>query len=202
MIKLKILGGVVGLLSICNFAFGQVNPNPSSYTGSSHLLALSGAPIRLAVYNTKKCLEESKMGKSEQANLEKMKEQMMNVLQEKGKTYQEIENKLNDEDYMDSISSEAEAELKRKRRQLRDEGMELQSQYAETFQYARLKSIDKLGEVVNKASSMVAQENGLHLILSDEASSYVDSSLDITDRIIAKMNLLFEQEQKENKTNK
>ena len=161
------------------------------------LSADTNKAAKIAVVNTKKCLEESKKGKQEQANFEKMKSQMENVLQEKEKGLEDIESKLNDEDYVDSISSEAEADLKRKRRTLRQEAMQLQSQYMQTLQQANYKIIQNLAETINKASSEVAKKDGYDLVLNDEATSYYNHDLDISEKIVTEMNTIFETESKE-----
>ena len=84
--------------------------------------ALQNQTLRVGIVNTKKCLEESKLGKQEQANFEKMKNQMESVLQEKEKALEDVDLKLNDDDYMDSISEEAANELRRKKRTIRGDG--------------------------------------------------------------------------------
>lgn len=155
---------------------------------------------RLGVINTKKCLEESKLGKQEQANFEKMKKQMETVLQEKEGELIEIEAKLDDEDYMDSISDEAAAELGRKKRQMRNDGAQLQSQYMQTLQKANMQIIQKLTDVMNKASTMVAKnsapDQSFDAIFTDEAFTYYAPHLDISTQIIEEMNKIFDEEQK------
>jgi len=158
--------------------------------------------LRIGIVNTKKCLEESKLGKQEQANFEKMKSQMESVLQEKEKMLEEIESKLNDDDYMDSISEDTAGDLKRKRRTIRSEGMQLQSQYMQTLQQANMKIIQTLTEAISKASVQVAQDASrgepLNVILTDEACTFYVPSLDVSDRIVAKMNAVFDAEQQAN----
>lgn len=156
-------------------------------------------PVRMGIVNTKKCLETSKLGKQEQANFEKMKNQMESVLQDKERVLEEIEAKLNDDDYMDGISDETANELRNKRRNIRKDGVALQNQYMQTLQQANFKIVQKLTETIAKASAQVAQDpkNNLNVIETDEAVTYYDPSLDVSDLIIVKMDQLFDQEQKE-----
>lgn len=161
-----------------------------------------GQSIRIGIVNSKKCLEESKLGKQEQANFEKMKNQMESILQEKEKALEEIENKLNDDDYMDSISEEAASELKRKRKNIRQEGFQLQNQYMQTLQQANMKVIQKITDTISKASSQVANESAssnqpIDIILNDEAATYFNPKLDVTDKVIAKMNMIYDTMPKE-----
>lgn len=176
-------------------------PQQNSPTANGQSLA-TGQALRIGIVNTKKCLEDSKLGKQEQANFEKMKNQMESVLQEKEKILEEIESKLNDDDYMDSISDEAASELKRKRRTIRNEGMQLQSQYMQALQQANAKVIQRLTEIIGKASTQVAQDSSnsqpMDVIFTDEACTYYSPRLDISERIVVKMNAIFDAEQKDN----
>lgn len=158
--------------------------------------------MKIGVINTKKCLENSKLGKQEQANFEKMKQQMESVLQDKERMLEEVESKLNDDDYMDSVSDETASELKRKKRSIRQEGMQLQNQYMQTLQQTNLKIVQKMTEAISKASAQVAKEgiNGqpIDIILTDEATTYFSPIHDLTSRIVERMNVNFDAEQKEN----
>jgi outer membrane protein len=181
---------------------GQAAPAPQPVYSAGNQSNAANQSLRIGIVNTKKCLEESKLGKQEQANFEKMKSQMESVLQGKEQALEEVESKLNDDDYMDSISDEAASELKRKRRMIRNEGMQLQSQYMQALQQANVKIIQKLTDVIGKASAQVAQDNSsgqpIDVIFTDEACTFYAPRLDVSDRIIAKMNAIFDAEQKEN----
>lgn len=196
------LGAVI--VSLSGMAYGQAtSPTPGKPMASP--MSQNGSAtqsLRIGIVNTKKCLEESKLGKQEQANFEKMKHQMEGVLQEKEKALEEVEVKLNDDDYMDSISEDAALELKRKRRSIRNEGMQLQSQYMQTLQQTNLKIVQRLTESISRASSQVAQDptnpQPIDVIFTDEACTFYSPRLDVSDKVIAKMNVIFEAEQKEN----
>lgn len=183
-------------------------PNGSSQNGSSQTYSANTAnsttsqTLRVGIVNTKKCLEDSKLGKQEQVNFEKMKQQMESILQEKEKTLEDIESKLNDDDYMDSVSDKIADELKNKKRATRNEGMQLQNQYMQTLQQANMKIIQRLTDAISKASAQVAQDTSnpqpVDIIFTDEACTYYVPRLDITDQIVNKMNAIFDMEQKEN----
>lgn len=173
---------------------------PSSTT-SAESKDLSKTSFRIGIVNTKKCLDESKLGKQELANFEKMKKQMQTELQDKEKMLDDIESKLNDDDYMDSLSDEAAAELKRKKKAIRTEGMQLQSQFMETLQHANMKVIQMITEAIAKASKEVAKEGidgqSIEAIFTDEACTTYSPSLDVSEKIIQKMNAMFDAESKE-----
>lgn len=185
-------------LSLATMAFLALN---SPLAAQSAISGTQNQTIRVGIVNTKKCLEQSKYGKQEQANFEKMKTQMETVLQEKERAMEDLQSKLNDDDYMDSISEEAAADLKRKRRTVQNEGMQLQNQYMQTLQQANMKIIQKLTDILNKASTKVAQDNingeGYDIVLSDEACTYFVPRMDISELVIAKMDALYDAEQKE-----
>ena len=190
------IGLAVGLCCIqVAPAFGQ-----SNLSSQTQNFSMQGA--RIGIVNAKKCLDESKLGKYEQSNYEKMNDQMEAVLKDKEKALQDVENKINDDDYMDSISEEATSELRRKRKSIREEGYQLQNQYIQTLQQTKMKIIQKLTEVISKASKEVAKESTstgqpISIVLNDEATTYYDDSLDISDKVITKMNLIFDTEQKD-----
>lgn len=191
-------------LRLMTFALGTLAAFGISVMGFAQQTAPAAGqnqPMRAGIVNTKKCLEESKLGKQEQANFEKMKNQMESILQEKEKTLEEIETKLNDDDYMDSVSEEVASELKRKKRTIRTEGMQLQSQYMQTLQQANVKIVQKLTEAISKASAQVAQDPAggqFDIIFTDEACTYFAPRLDVSALVIAKMNAIFDAENKDN----
>jgi outer membrane protein len=189
---------VIGTLLFCSLCtMVSAQQNQTQTNGNSP----TSQSLRIGIVNTKRCLEESKFGKQEQANFEKMKNQMESVLHDKEATLEDIETKLNDDDYMDSISEEAANELRRKKRNIRNEGMQLQNQYLQTLQQTNLKIVQKLTEAIGKASAQIAQDTSsgqpLDAIFTDEACTFYAPHLDVTDRIIAKMNAIFDSEQKE-----
>lgn len=158
--------------------------------------------LRVAVLNTRKCLEESKLSKNERVTLEKMKNQMESVLKDKEKAIHTIENKLRDEDYMDSLSEESERELKHKKKVLIEEGIELNRQFTDNLEMTNMKIIQTIIDAVGKASKAVVQElaaqnQPIDVILTNEACTYFNPSLDITDKVLAKMDATFEMEQKD-----
>lgn len=152
---------------------------------------------KFATVDFKRVVEESKYGKREQANFEGLKKQMETVLDEKEKALSELESKFNDPDYVDSLSATAEEELKNQFRTLSQEIGQIQAQYYQTLNQANMLILQQLGEIVSKAAEQTAKENGFNMILSNESGFYFDKSLDLSSQIIAKMNDLFEKEQKD-----
>ncbi len=152
--------------------------------------------IQIGVVNFKQCIEASKMGKQEQASFDGMKKQMESLLEDKEKALTDMAAKLNDADYLDSLTPEAERDLKNKFRTQSQEMQQQQNQYMQTLQQANYKILQKLTELVAKASAEVAQEEKLDLMLSEESNYYYNPALDVSSKVTAKMDVLFDKETK------
>lgn len=155
--------------------------------------------LKIGVVSFKTCVEKSKVGKQEQANFESLKKQMESVLAEKEKTLNDMASKFNDADYLDSLSPEAETDLKRKFRALNQEISQQQNQYMQTLQQTNFKVVQKLQEQVTKAAEIVAKNEKLDLILNDEGSFYNAPRLNISDKVIALMDTEFDKNPEPNK---
>lgn len=161
----------------------------------------SQSGLKIGVVNFKDVVEHSKYGKLEQSNFEMLKKQMESVLEDKEKALTEITNKFNDPDYIDSLSSEAELELKHKFRMINQEVGQIQAQYYQTLNQANMKILQKLNELVAKASTNIAKENSLDLILNDDGGFYYAPQLDISKKVIAALDMMYDAEMKINASN-
>ena len=150
--------------------------------------------LRIGVVNFKQCIERSKLGKQEQANFENLKKQMESVLGEKDKTLNDMASKLNDPDYLDSLSPEAETDLKRKFRSLSQELTGQQQEYMQVLQQTNLKVIQGMNELVAKTASSIAKAEGYDLILNEEGVFSSSPELDITNKVVASLDVDFEKE--------
>lgn len=157
---------------------------------SSNIQAADIAP-KVALVNFKTCVETSKMGKVEQANFEKIKKQMEDVVSEKEKALKEISAKFNDEDYLDSLSSDAQAELKHKYRNLNQELAQYQQQFYQMLQQTNYKVIQKMTDEINEAAKAVAKKKNLDVIINEEGTFFYNPSLDISNDIVKEMDERF-----------
>ncbi|QLH35615.1 MAG: OmpH family outer membrane protein [Parachlamydiaceae bacterium] len=155
--------------------------------------------LKIRYVNFKSCIENSKLGKQEQANFDSLKKQMETMLSEKDKTLSDLAEKLEDPDYLDSLSPEAETEIKRKFRTLSQEMTQQQNQYLQTLQQTNFKVLEKLDHAITEACKILAQKNGYNSINNDEATFYYDKDLDISQEVVAIMDELFDKEAKEAK---
>lgn len=161
--------------------------------------ALEAAEMKIRIVNFKTCVEKSKLGQQEQTSFEALKKQMETMLSDKEKTLNDMADKFNDPDYLDSLSPEAETELKRKFRALSQEAAAQQQQYSQALQQANFKVLDKLADTIEKASETVAKKNGFNVILNEDGTYYYDKDLDVSDQIVVVMDEIFAKEAKEAK---
>ena len=156
-----------------------------------------GEAVQYGFVNFKEVLEKSKLGKQEQASFNSLKEQMEKVLEEKDKELNEIASKFNDPDYIDTLSPEAENDLKHKFRTLSQEMNEKQNQFYQALQAAQMKIMQKLAEYVTKASDKISKEKKLDAIFNQDATFYWSPELNVSESIIKEMDGVFEKESKE-----
>jgi len=160
----------------------------------SSLSAVTAAEhnVKIAVVNFKTCVDQSKFGKEEQSNFEALRKQMENALEDREKVLNELSNKFNDADYLDSLSPETETELKRKFRNLSQELNQIQTQYYQTLNQTNMKIVQRLQEAVVKASKSVAEQKKLDIVINEESAFYYNLAFDISAEIILEMDKNFE----------
>lgn len=182
---------------LCSAAQTQTPSGQAPSAPQKAIAVNSAKPIKISIVNFKNCVEQSKLGKQEQANFEGLRKQMETVLEEKEKSLNEMATKFNDPDYLDSLSPEAETELKRKFRALNQELTQFQNQYYQSLNQTNFKVVQKLTEVVTKAAAQVAKDNKIDLILNEEGGFFYSPDLDISAQVISVMDQMFENESKE-----
>lgn len=164
------------------------------------IAARQNAALKVGVVNFKLVVEESKYGKQEQGNFEALKKQMESVLEEKEKSLNEITAKFNDADYVDSLSPEAENELKHKYRLMNQEIGQIQGQYYQTLNQANMKILQKLNEMVAETCATLAKEGQYDMILNDDGGFYYSRDLDVSKKVITLLDARYEKELKDTKT--
>lgn len=178
------------------------------------VMALEPSSIKaskIGFVNFKTCIENSKLGQQEQTTFDMIKKQMESSLEdkeksfkEKRKPYDDLKTKLEDDNFIDSLSPEAEKDLKLKIETLTSElsqmqmqNQELQNQYYQALQQANTKILQKLAETVMKASSSVAKELQLDTVLNEDGCFYFNSDYEISDLVVKEMDVIYDKEIKE-----
>lgn len=160
--------------------------------------ALFAAPVEeakvkasdIGIVNFKECIEKSKLGKQEQARFDDMKKQMEKTMEVKEKELNEMAPKLNDE-YIDTLTPEAEKDLKEKFKNLSQELSQQQNQYYHLLNQANFQIVQKMNDLVANAASKVAAEKGFKLILNEEACFFRTAALDLSKDVVAELDALF-----------
>ena len=155
-------------------------------------LALLAASMMFAgndigVVNMTKCIAESQVGQSEQASFEALKKQMTDLIKDVDDQLKEVAEKLQDEDYMDTLSPQAEKELKTKYQTLAQDIQRYQQQYYQAIQQANMKLMQTVASFVQEASKELAKEKSFKNIISNDACFYSDENSDVTADVIQKM---------------
>lgn len=151
----------------------------------------------IGIVDFAKCIQTSKVGKKEQENFESIKSQMHKAIEDLDGQLNETAKQLQNPDLLDSLSPEAEKELKVKFQSLGEELNRYQNQYYQVMQQANMKLIHAVAEEINKASEVIAKKDKLSLVINKDAAFHYVTSLDITESVIAEMDRKFDKEPKQ-----
>lgn len=152
----------------------------------------------IGVVSSSKCIADSKLGKTEQANFENLRKQLGSFMEKTEKELQDLMSKENDAEYMDGLSPEAAIELRTKIQGLTDEMMRYQNQSYQVLNQTSARLNQMIFAEIALAAGEVAEEMKLDLVLSQEnACFYRKPSLDISDAVVVKMDLHFDKNAKD-----
>lgn len=157
---------------------------------------VSAKPFELGVVNFKNCAEGSKIGKQEQNAVEAMQKQLVGNLEKLEKEFVELNNKLNDPDFRDSLSPEAEVQLTQQRQKLADDLGAGRNQFYQMMNQAQYKLVQVLGMHISRASQIVAKREALDMVVTEDACFYYTPARNMTTQIIAEMDRLYDEEVK------
>lgn len=152
--------------------------------------------IPYGIVNFGSCVLESKYGKQEQESFEKIRGQMTSMMSDIKKQLEEIETKFHDPEFVDSLSPEAEQEMKGKFQTLSEELNRYQNQYVQVMQQANMELMQTMNTHVSKASEAIAKQKKLPMVVREEACFFYNPSFDITKSIIDEMNKSYDKENK------
>lgn len=157
------------------------------------------ASIMVGVVNFSTCITESKYGKNEQTQLESIKSQWSSLIEETEKELKSVAAKMEDQEYVEGLSPEAEEELKVKYKALNEDMAKYQNQLYQVLNQANYFFIQKMASYISKASEQVAQEKNLQYVLNKEACFFNKPELEVTKLVIAKMDINYEKDVKSKK---
>lgn len=150
--------------------------------------------IPYGIVNFTTCITESKFGKQEQENFEKLREQMTTLINDYNKQLQDIANKFQNPDFVDSLSPEAEQEMKAKFQTLSEELNQYQNQSMQVMQQANMQLVQTMNTHVQNASERIAKQKKLPMVVREEACFFYNPSFDITKSVIDEMDKNFDKQ--------
>lgn len=163
---------------------------PSAYSELKSELKSAG------VVNFQACVLESKYGKREQEFLKDAGNKQIAIMKDLQKQIQSIATKLEDAEYIDGLSPEAEEGLRSKYRSQNEELMRYQRQYHENMSQANFQLTEAVRLCVNQASESVAKKQNLSMVIQKDSFFYHEPAQDITAEVICEMDKNFDKENK------
>lgn len=157
-------------------------------------LTVKAADCKFGIVDMKNCVDKSKLGKREKNSFEALKKQMSENLEKTDKELADLAKKLEDPEFVDSLSPTAEEELKQKFQKLSQEFVRYQNQYYQLLNQANVKILQQLNHAICQAAEKVREKKKLDVIFSEEATFAFAPSLNITDEVIKELDARFEQE--------
>jgi outer membrane protein len=146
----------------------------------------------IGVVNFASCVTDSKSGKQEEENMQAMRKQMAAMAENTEKELKELTAKLEDTEFVDSLSPKAEEEMRLKVQTLQEDMGRYQNQFYQLLQHAQYQMYQKMSGNIAKASEAVAKEKNLAYVINKEACFYIRDDHDVTSAVIAVMDKDFE----------
>lgn len=148
------------------------------------------------IVNATTCMEQSKFAQNKKTEIDSYAKELQAKLESLHKEYKEIEDKLKNTEYVDSITPEAEKNLENEKAARAQKLGMAQSEFSQMMQQKQMEYFQALQESISEAAQLVAAENHLSGVASKDIYFYFDPALEITDKVIAKMDELYDQKQK------
>ena len=115
------------------------------------------------------------------------------------KELKEISTKLEDSEYLDSLSPKAEEELKARFQTLNEDLSRYQGQFYQVMQQANMQLVHKMSAQIARASEKVAKDKKIDYVINKEACFYYRPDLDMTQQVITEMDKNFDLDAKSKK---
>ncbi len=140
------------------------------------------------------CILESKHGQHRTSAFHDAENKAKAVIADLEKQIQTLSDKLEDSEYLDGLSPEAEEELRSQLRMQSENLMRSQQQYYQGMNQARMQLIDSLRSCVQQACESVAKKHKLSMIIQKDSCFYYEPTQDITAEVVSEMDKNFEKE--------
>lgn len=147
------------------------------------------------IVNPTSCMEKSKFAAAKRSELDSFGKELQAKLETLHKEYKELEDKLKNTEYVDSITPEAEKNLENEKAAKAQKLGMAQSEFSQMMQQKQMEFYQSLQENIGIAAAEVATEKELANIASKDLFFFFDSNLDVTDDVIAKMDQIYEKKE-------
>lgn len=148
------------------------------------------------IVNFTTCITDSKYGQQEQEAFDDVRNKITSIMTDLEGQITEIANKLQDPEFIDSLSPEAEQDMKSRFQSLNEELGRYQNHYYQVMNQANMKLIQLMSSYVSQAAESIARKQKLSFVLNKEACFYYEPKQDITTTVIAEMDKNFEKDAK------
>jgi outer membrane protein len=159
---------------------------------SHHVFAADVAKI--GVIDLQKILETSAAGKSIQTELKKENDKMLADLKKKGAEIENIRKRLERESMV--MGKEMREEKERESRIKINDFKSLQKKYRSDLQKHEGRLMQQLSDDINEIVNEIGKKEGYLIIINKLGVIYSPNSIDITDKIIGKLNTKFTKNKK------
>ncbi|MCH9612507.1 MAG: hypothetical protein S4CHLAM102_09980 [Chlamydiia bacterium] len=163
-----------------------------SYLVQGHCHAQDNPSIAFVDFHS--CVVESKYGIQQQKLFTHVEEQTQKYMVEIEMQLQDTIANLQDSDYVDALTPEAEEKLNAKAEKLTDDLMRQEDLLYQTRQIAQSTISQKMQQLINVAAKEVAKTEHIDIILGNQLAYAFPSSLDITSKVIAQLNKDFDED--------
>ncbi len=150
----------------------------------------------VAIVDLETCVTESKTGQEEQKKVKETENQMQTLLKDRQKELEKIANQLNDPDFVDSLSPEAEKELTAQYQKLSEEYGLYQNQLLQVMQQTNMQFYETMLKHVKNAAASVSKDHKKPFIVRKDLCLSFPSSADMTPQIVTAMDRAFDASQK------
>lgn len=148
------------------------------------LAAAVNAQADIGFVDFGRVLQSSSRAKQEEKQLQSLQKELEDQVTNVEKGISALAEKLQDPDYVDSLSQEAEQEQRARLRTMAEERMRLIQQVTGQFQQAQQRIFQQIGALVSQAAAEVAKEKKLDAVFNRDALFFADPSIDCTDAVV------------------
>jgi outer membrane protein len=154
------------------------------------------APLQasIGVVDMRRCLDDSKFGQHEKDALLALQKKLGKELETAERELTDLADKLQDPEYVDSLSPQKDEELKMRYQMLSQEIMQKQNQFYQILGQGEMKLMQELTAQVMRASQIVAKDKKMDFVIREEALTFFTPSTDITKEIVTEMDKLYANE--------